>query len=103
MNGKTYKVTEIDTNACKQLAKLTQVTIGKNVSRIGKNAFYLCKKLDKIIIKTTKLTAKSVGTNAFKTENTKKTVVTCPKANVEEYQTILTKKGLDKKTSKFTK
>ncbi|MFR8246351.1 MAG: hypothetical protein ACLU9V_00005 [Roseburia sp.] len=41
--------------------KETRVTIDKNVNNIGKNAFYGCKNLKKVIVKTTKLTKKTVG------------------------------------------
>ena len=44
-NGTSYKVTSIAVGACKGLKKLTSVTIGKNVSVIGKNSFTGCTKL----------------------------------------------------------
>ena len=43
--------------------KLTKVTIGKNVTKINKNAFKDCGSLKTIIIKTKKL--KKVGKDAF--------------------------------------
>ena len=101
VNDKTYKVTEIKAGACKNYTNLTQVTIGKNVSKIGKYAFSGCKNVKKFIIKTTKLTSKSVGSGAFKT-GYRKTTVKCPKKKLDEYKVILLKKGLNKK-AKFTK
>lgn len=95
VNGKSYKVTEIATNACKNLKNLTSVVIGKSIAKIGKNAFSGCKKLKKIEIKTTKLTAKKIGSNAFKT-GCKKGTVKCPKNKVDQYAAMLQKKGLPK-------
>ena len=99
--GQTYKVTEIAAGACGKLPNLTKVTSGKNVSKIGKNAFNGSKKAATFVIKTKKLTDKSVGSGAFKTGCRKKTTVKCPKGKADAYEKILTKKGLDSK-SKFT-
>lgn len=96
IKGVTYDVTEIKANACMNMPNLTQLSIGKNVSKIGKKAFSGCEKLNQIIIKTRNLTEKKIGANAFKTGN-KKTIVKCPKGKKEEYAAILSKRGLDKK------
>jgi len=45
IDGITYKITAIETNAFKNNKKITKVTIGKNVTSIGKNAFSGCSKL----------------------------------------------------------
>jgi len=74
---------------------LTAFTLGKNMARIGKNAFNACKKLKAITVKTAKLTAKSVGSGAFKGIY-KKAVFTCPKKLVETYREIFLKKGAPK-------
>ena len=79
--------------------KLTTVTIGKNIKSVGAKAFYGCKKLKKITIKSTKLTKKTIGSKAFTGIN-KKAVVKCPKAKKAAYKKILLKKGM-KKTVKF--
>lgn len=97
--GKSIPVTAIDKEAFKGMKKLQTVIIGKNVKKIGKNAFLNCSKLKNITIKTTKLTAKRVGSNAFKGIN-KKAIVKCPKAKKKAYKKILLKKGM-KKTVKF--
>ena len=94
--GKTYKVTEIGIEACKGLSKLTKVTIGKNVKKIGKNAFTDCGKLKTLIIKTKNLTASGIGAGAFSKIYSKPTV-TCPKEKLDLYQKILPKKGMPKK------
>ncbi len=92
VSGKTYKVTEIDTNAFKGLAKLKTLVIGKNVKGIGKNAFNGCKKLKTITIKTTLLTSSSVKSGAFKNCH-KKAVVKCPESKLTAYKKFLAKKG----------
>ncbi len=100
-NGKTYKVTEIASKAFKGLKNLETVAIGKNVLKIGKDAFSSCKKLKELTIKTTNLTAKTVGKNAFKNVY-KKIKVKCPKKKIKDYQKFLVKVGIPK-TAKFTK
>ena len=74
IKGATYKVTEISTNAFKNNRKLKKVVIGQNIVRIGKNAFYGCKKLTSITIKSSRLTLKNIGKNAFKNTSPKATV-----------------------------
>lgn len=138
----TYKVTAIGDGACKNMKKLTSLTIGKNVQKIGDSAFsgctklskvsggkklvsigarafsncsslvsftlygkvtnigakafYKCKKLKELIIKTKKLTEKTVGKDAFKTG--KAMTCQCPKGKLDAYQKLLRKKGAHKKT-----
>lgn len=65
IKGKTYKVTSISENACKDNKKIRKVVIGANINKIGKKAFYGCSKLKTVTIKTTKLTKKSIGKKAF--------------------------------------
>ena len=91
--GKTFKVTKIQAKACFGYKKLTKVTIGKNVASIGANAFNGCTKLKTIVIKSTKLTTKTVGTNAFKGIYGK-AAVKVPKAKLKAYQAFLKKKGV---------
>ena len=62
---KRYKVTSINAKACAGDTKLTRVTIGKNVTRIGKRAFWKCKKLKKVIYKGKKIRKKNIGKQAF--------------------------------------
>lgn len=65
LKGQNYKVTAIAQNAMKNSKKLSYVIIGKNVKKIGKKAFYGCKKLRYIYVKSKKLTAKNIGKQAF--------------------------------------
>lgn len=93
IDGVTYKVTSIAANAFKGNKKITKVTIGKNIEKIGKNAFYGCKKLSGITFKTTKLKASKVGKNAFKGVKAKVTVK-LPKNKAKDYKKWLKKKGI---------
>ncbi len=97
INGYTFKVTSIASNAFKSNKKLTKVTIGANVSKIGKGAFRSCAKLKKITIKSKKL--KSVGKDALKGIYAKATI-TVPKAQKKAYTKLLKGKG-QKKTVKI--
>lgn len=89
IKGETYQVTAVDKNAFKNNKKLNNVTIGKYVTKIGANAFYGCKKLKTISIKSTKL--KSVGKGAFK-GIVKNVAVKVPKAKLASYKKLLKKK-----------
>lgn len=93
IKGKTYKVTSIGSKALQKKKKLKKVVIGKNVSVIGKRAFYGCKKLKTITIKTKKLTNKKVGSKAFKGIN-KNAIIKVPKSKVKAYKSMLKKKGI---------
>lgn len=99
--GITYKVTSIAPNAFKNNKKLTKVTIGKYITAIGTKAFYGCKKLKSITIKTTKLTSAKVGSKAFKGTH-KKAVLKVPKSKLKSYKKFLGKKGVAK-TAKIKK
>lgn len=96
--GKKYKVTEISPKAFYKSTWLKKIEIGRNIKKIGdkafygcknlksvnvkskvlktigKNAFRGCKNLKQITIKSTKLTKKSVGNNAFKGTSRKLTI-----------------------------
>ena len=102
IKGKKYKVTEIRANAFKNNRKLKKTTIGKNIKKIGKNAFSGCKNLKTVTIKTTKLTQKTVGTNAFKNIHAK-AKIKVPKSKLKSYKTILKARGIKGKNQKITK
>ncbi len=88
IKGKTYKVTAISKNAYKNNKKLKQVTIGKNIRSIGAKAFYGCKSLKKITIKTKSL--KTIGSKAFQKIH-KKASFQFPKGKKKSYQKLLKK------------
>lgn len=105
IDGVKYRVTSIADNAFKGNKTLKKITIPSTVTKIGKKAFYNCKKLQKIIIKTTKLTVKRVGAKAFTkagSSNYRKLRVKAPAKKLKAYKKLLRKRGLSKK-AKITK
>ena len=96
VKGVTYKVTKIADNSFRNNKKITEITIGKNIVSIGKNAFYGCKKLKTITIRSKKLTSKTVSKNAFK-GLTRITTIKVPKNKLTAYKKLLKKKGLSSK------
>lgn len=91
IDGISYKVTSIGANAFKNNKKIKKVVIGKNVTAVGKKAFYNCKNLSMIMIKTSKLTIKRVGSKAFKGIHSK-AVIKVPKKKQKEYRMIFKSK-----------
>ena len=96
VNHVTYKVTEIAANAFKNQKKIRKVVIPSGVSKIGKKAFYGCKNLKNITIKTTKLTKKRVGSKAFSGIHAK-AVIKVPKKKLSAYRKMLKARGAAKK------
>ena len=93
INGKKYKVTTIATSALKGNKKVTKVIIGSNVTKIGKKAFYNCKRLKNITIKSKKL--KSVGKYAFK-GIAKYATIKCPGKKTKKYKEMIKKSKVGK-------
>lgn len=98
--GYVFKVTEISKNAFKKCTKLKSVTIGKNVTKIGANAFYGDKKLNRITVKSAKL--KSVGKNAIKNIN-KNATIKVPKKQLTKYKKLFKTSTGYRKTMKIKK
>ena len=94
--GVTYKVTSVADRAFRNNKKVTNLTVGKNVTKIGKNAFSGCKNLKTLTIRSTKLTKKGLAGSSFKGIS-KKTVVKVPKNKLKADKKLLQSKGLDKK------
>ena len=99
IEGRTYKVTSIKKNAFKNHKYLKSVTIGKNVKEIGSRAFYGCKNLNKLTIKTQKLS--TVSTRAIKGIRSR-AVIRVPKGKVNAYRRLFSQAGGVKSTMKFT-
>ena len=102
INKVTYKVTSIANKALKNNKKVTQVVIGKNVTKIGSQAFYGCKKLKKMTIQSKSLQSKNVGAKAFTKAGSaqyKKLVVKVPSSKVKTYKKMLRSKGLSKQVT----
>ena len=85
-----YYVESIGDRAFKKCRALKKVTIGKNVVKIGKEAFFGDGKLKTINIQTKKL--KSVGKNALKGIY-KKARIKAPSSKLKAYKKLLKKKG----------
>ena len=91
----------IGSNAFSGCTKLKQVTIGKNVTKIGDRAFYKIKSLKKVIIKTQKLTKKTVGKQAFSGIHAK-AKVKVPSKKRAAYKKILKARGIKGKKQKIS-
>ena len=89
--GITYKVTAIGTKAFNGNKKLKKVTIGANIKKISNNAFFKCKSLKMVTIKSVLLTKKTANKKAFKGVG-KKMVIKVPKKVKKAYVKIF--KGL---------
>ena len=89
--GISYKVTAIGTKAFNGNKKLKKVTIGANIAKISNNAFFKCKSLKMVTIKSVLLTKKTASKRAFKGVN-KKMVIKVPKKMKKVYVKIF--KGL---------
>ena len=87
---KTLKVTSIGAKAFTNVKNLRKVTIGANVTVIGKQAFAKNKALSTIIVKSKNL--KTVGTAALKS-GSKKVTVKVSAAKVKVYKKLLKKQG----------
>jgi len=90
INGVSYKVISVAKSAFSNNKKAVSATVGKNVKKIGKDAFWGCKKLKKIFIKTKKL--KRVGKNAFR-GIARSAQIKVPKKKYVVYRKMLAKKG----------
>ena len=96
INGTVYTVTGISANAFKNNQLLRTAVIGRNVRRIGKQAFYNCKNLRTITIRTSMLTKKNVGAKAFK-GTYKKIKVKVPAKQFKTYKKFFKSKGMSTK------
>lgn len=96
VNGTTYKVTSIEKKAFETGKKIKTIILGKNVKFIKKDAFAGCKTLQKIVVKTKKLTKKTVAKKAFR--GVRKNVrIVVPKKKKQAYRKLFYQRGLNKK------
>lgn len=89
MNNVTYKVVGIADNAFSGNKKITKVTIGKNITSIGKKAFANCSKLKSLVIKPSKIT---VGAGAL-SGTAKSLIIKVPSGKVYNFKTYFKGKG----------
>lgn len=88
VDGQSLPVTEVANSAFSGDKKLKSVTIGKNVKKIGKKAFYKAKNLKTVKIKSKKI--KSIGKKSF---SKTKATVKVPKSKKKAYKKMLKKAG----------
>lgn len=89
----SYKVTEISKNAFAKMGKLTKVTIGANVQKIGKKAFANDKKLKTIDVKSKVL--RKVANNIL-TKSYARGFIKVPKKQKAKYKKLFKKIGKKK-------
>ena len=102
-DGKTYKVTAVNAMAFKGKGNIRNVTIGKNVKKLNKNAFS-GSKATRIVLKTKKLTKKASVKGSLK--GSKITTIqvkvagkkSVNKKYVKKYKKVFTKKNAGRKT-----
>lgn len=94
INGYKFQVTAIAKDAFAKNKKIKSVTIGKNVTSIGGNAFLNCSSLKSVQIKGTRI--KTIGKNAFQGLN-KKATVSVPRKQKKAYAKKLKKAGFSGK------
>lgn len=87
IGNKDYKVTQVAGDAFKGNKSLKNITVLGNVLKIGKRAFYGCKNLKSVTVKTKKLSKKSVGKDAFKGLHPK-AIIAVPTDKVASYHSI---------------
>jgi hypothetical protein len=92
-NSGNYDVTSISDNAFSKNKKLRKVVIGPKVRKIGKKAFFGCRSLKRVYIKTKLLKAGKIGKRAFFKIH-KKAIIRVPKAKKKLYTKLLRKSGL---------
>jgi hypothetical protein len=92
--GYTFRITAIGDKAFAKCKKLTKVTVGANVKKIGKSAFDGDKKLKTLVLQSTSIT--SIGKNAFR-KTVKKMKVTLAKKKYRKYKKMLKKAGVNRR------
>ena len=78
--------------------ELNQTVLNSKISKIGSKAFYGCKNLKNITIKTKKLTSSNVGKQAFKGINSK-AKIKVPSSKLNSYKKLLKSKGVSAKAT----
>lgn len=94
IKGYTFKVTQIADNAFRKNIKLEKVTIGSNITKIGKESFAGCKKLKTVMLKSKSV--KSIGKYAFKNISYKAKIYV-PKKKYSTYKKLLSRAKLSSK------
>ena len=95
---KQYRIVSIAASAFFNHKKMTNAVIGRNVVKIGKQAFSGCNQLKQVKIQSSVL--QKVGKRAF-SDMDKQAVVFVPKAKYQEYKRLLTASGFTYKVKKM--
>ena len=90
INGKSYAVSVLDEGCVRGQKKVTAVTIGQNVSQIEEDAFYGCKRLKKIKIKSELL--EYIGEDAFR-GIAANAVIYVPSGCLQDYRAMVRESG----------
>ena len=101
INGISYSVTSVCERAFRSNRRVTKVSLGSRVDKIGKEAFANCRNIKVLYIYSPRLKASDIGENAFKGIN-KRVKISVPKAKMKEYKELFREKGLSKQTSVTT-
>lgn len=101
IDGISYSVTSVCERAFRSNKKVTKVSLGSRVDKIGKEAFANCRNIKVLYIYSPRLKASDIGENAFKGIN-KRVKISVPKAKMKEYKELFCEKGLSKQTSVTT-
>lgn len=90
LGGKRFLVTDLGEGCMRGNKKVHVLQIGKNVTQIGDEAFYGCKNLEKISIKSEKI--ESIGIDAFY-HISSKAVIRVPRSRLAEYRAMVRESG----------
>ena len=101
IDGISYSVTSVCERAFRSNKRVTKVSLGSRVDKIGKEAFANCRNIKVLYIYSPRLKASDIGENAFKGIN-KGVKISVPKAKMKEYKELFREKGLSKQTSVTT-
>ena len=95
VNG-ANNVVKIGNNSFTNCGSLSSITVSETVRIIGKQAFYNCKNFKTITIKTSALSTKTIGSNAF-TGTYKKPTIKVPAKQMKTYKKLFGLKGMSSK------
>lgn len=90
IKGVKYKVVQVGPKAFKGFKNLKKITLSSNITTVGKQAFFGCKKLSSVVVKGTAL--KKIGAKAFKGTSKKMTVTFKSKKVTAKKRAALLKK-----------
>lgn len=89
-------IIKIGNKAFANCGSLSSITIPATARNIGRQAFYNCKRLRTIIVKTSTLSSKNIGSKAF-AGTYKKPTVKVPAKQMKAYKKLLKSKGMSSK------